>query len=53
MVIDNLKDFDYMLDLYYDDENGFNEVKNFGKWHNTNKKYAVLYKETLFLYPVE
>lgn len=53
IVIYDLEDFGHMLDLYYDDNNGFNEVKNFHKWHKPNKKYAVLYKETSFLYPTE
>ena len=42
-----------MLDLYFDKNNGFNEVKNFDKWHNTNKEYAILYKEVSFLYLME
>lgn len=53
MVIDSLEDFGYIIDLYFDDNNGFNDVKNFGKWYNTNKKYDVLYKEMLFLYLTE
>ena len=52
-VIDNLGDLGYMLDLYVDNNNGHSEVKNFGKWRNPNKKYAVMYKETSFLYPTE
>ena len=53
LVINNLENFGFMLDYYFGDSNGPNELKNFGKWHNTNKKYTVLYKETPFLYPTE
>ena len=40
--LDDLEDFGMMLDYYHDDNNGYPEVKNFEKWHNTKKKYAVL-----------
>ena len=53
VVIDDLEDLYYILDLYFDKNNDHPEVKNFGKWRNNDEKYAVLYKETLFLYPTE
>ena len=42
-----------MLDYLVDGNNGHSEMKNFDKWHNVNKKFAVLYKETSFLFPTE
>ena len=53
IVLDTLEDFGYMLNYLDDFNNGYNEMRNFGKWHNVDKKYAVLFKETSFLYPTE
>ena len=46
IVLDSLEDFGHLLDYLVDDNNGYNEMKNFVKWHNVNKKFVVLYKET-------
>ena len=39
-----------MLDYLVDINNGHNEMRSLGKLHNADKKYAVLCKETSFLY---
>lgn len=52
LKLDNLEDFGNILDYYFDYYNDHFEVKNFGKWYIVNKKYTVVYKEKLFLYPM-
>ena len=42
-----------MLDYFVNENNAHALVQNYGKWHNKDKKYAVLYKETSFLYPTK
>ena len=49
--LDDLEDFDEMLDYYFDENNAHPEVKNYEKWHHN--KYAAIYKETTWLYPTE
>ena len=49
--LDDLEDFGEMLDYFFDENNAHPEVKNYGK--RQQKKYAVIYKKTTWLYPTE
>ena len=53
IILDGLDDFGFMLDYFIDDNNAHSLVRNYGKWHNEDKKYAVLCKEDSFLYPTK
>jgi len=51
LELDTLEDFGEMIDYYFDENNTHPEVENYGKWQW--KKYAVIYKETSWLFPKE